>query len=73
MYYTAGEGQDLSPLHSGAGSAATAEPGEWLPEDHLAFFVSELSDQFDPSAIAGIAESGSSHSARSARGSVIRR
>ena len=26
---------------------------EWLPEDHLAFFVSDLIDQLDLSAISG--------------------
>ena len=29
---------------------------EWLPEDHLAFFVSDLIDQFDLSAITTVHE-----------------
>jgi hypothetical protein len=47
MYYTAGDGQDLSPLHE---QDLLLPPSlrDWLPEDHLAFFVSDLIDQLGP-------------------------
>ena len=51
MYYTAGDGQDLSPYVPEQDLLLPPSLREWLPEDHLAFFVSDLVDQLDLLAI----------------------
>src|SRR6266850_4300234 len=56
MYYTARDGQDLSPVRARAGCAAPAEPARVVPEDHLEYFVSDLVDQLDLSAITTVYE-----------------
>jgi hypothetical protein len=50
-YYARGDGENVSTVCARAGPAAAAELRDWLPEDHLAFFVSDLIDQLDLSAI----------------------
>ena len=56
MYYTAGDGEDVPPVCARTGSAVAAEPRDWLPEGHLAFFVSDLVEQLDLSAILRVYE-----------------
>ena len=56
MYYTAGDGQDLSPLLPEQDLLLPPSLRDWLPEDHLAYFVSDLIDQLDLSAITAVYE-----------------
>ena len=56
MYYTAGDGQDLWPHVPEQDLLLPPSLREWLPEDHLAFFVSDLIDQLDRSAITTVYE-----------------
>jgi len=52
MYYTAVDGQDVSPLCVPEQDLLLAPSlREWLPEDRLAFVVIDLNDQLDLSAI----------------------
>ena len=51
MYYTSGDGQDLSPYVPEQDLLLPPSLREWLPENRLAFFVSDLIDQLDLSAI----------------------
>ncbi len=55
MYYTARDGQDLSPGRARAGFPAPAEPAR-VVADHRAYFVSDLVDQLDLSAITTVYE-----------------
>jgi transposase len=56
LYYTAGDAQNLSSVCARAGSVAAPSLREWLPEDHLAFFMSDLIDQLDLSGITTVYE-----------------
>lgn len=44
-------GEDLPSLSARAGFPAATEPSRVVPEDHLVYFVSDLIDQLDLSAI----------------------
>lgn len=56
MYYTAGDGEDVPAVCARTGSAVTTDLQDWLPEGHLAFFVSDLVEQLDLSAILRVYE-----------------
>jgi hypothetical protein len=57
MYYTVGDGQDLSaPTCPERALLLPPSLRDWLPEDHLAYFVSDLIDQLDLSAITTVYE-----------------
>ena len=56
LSYTARDGQDLSSVCARAGSAVAAESAAVVAENHLAFFVSDLVDQLDLSAIMSVYE-----------------
>ena len=45
--------QDLPSLRSRPAVAAATGLQEWLPEDHLAYFISDIVDQLDLSEITG--------------------
>lgn len=56
MYYTAGDGEDLRLYVPEQDLLLPPSLRDWLPEGHLAFFVSDLVDQLDLSAITTVYE-----------------
>jgi transposase len=51
LYYTSGDGQDLSPYVPEQDLLLPPSLRERLPENHLAFLVSDLIDRLDLSTI----------------------
>jgi hypothetical protein len=51
MYYTADRGDDVPPVCARTGSAVATGPAGLVAAGHLAFFVSDLVEQLDRSAI----------------------
>ena len=54
--YTAGDGENVSSLLPEQDFLLPPSLRDWLPEDHLAYFVSDLVDQLDLSAITTVYE-----------------
>ena len=56
MYYTADDGEDVPAVCARTDLLLPPSLRDWLPEGHLAFFVSDLVEQLDLSAILRVYE-----------------